>query len=53
MTMEAKIRNTLMERGLSNSEASREAFNYVNAWIDGEIEPETIASLIGEPVSAL
>lgn len=49
MTMEQKIRNNLLKRGFSNAEASREAFGYVTAWMNGEVEPETITSLLEDP----
>ena len=39
------IIKNLMERGLSHAEASKEAFLYIEAWLNGEIEPETMEAL--------
>lgn len=45
--LERRIHEALMNEGRSNSEASWEAFNYVEAWIKGEVEPETIMMITG------
>lgn len=45
INVEEIIINSLMERGFSRSEASREAFLYIEAWKNGEVEPETMRSL--------
>lgn len=45
VNIEEVIINTLMGRGLSLAEASQEAFLYIEAWKNGEVEPETMRSL--------
>lgn len=53
-TLENKIRKNLIKKfGISNAEASAEAFAYVTAWMDGEIDPETIADVAGVSVKDL
>lgn len=47
MTYETRIREHLMAKGHTNSEASREAFNAINAIMDGEIQPETAETEYG------
>lgn len=51
--MENQIRKNLLKMGLSNAEASREAFLYVDAWERGEVAPETMADLLGITVAEL
>jgi hypothetical protein len=43
--MEERIYKTLIERGLTPEDASRDAYLYVTAWIKGEVEPETMEML--------
>ena len=45
MTAENRIREELIKRGLNEHEATREAWNYINAIAAGEVEPETAESL--------
>lgn len=52
-SMENEIRKNLMKHGLSNAEASREAFGYLVAWERGEVAPETMADLLGVSVAEL
>lgn len=51
--MENQIRKNLLKMGLSNAEASREAFLYVDAWMHGDVAPETMADLLGVSVAEL
>lgn len=39
------IMMNLMDRGLSREEASRDAFLYIEAWRNGEVDPETMRAL--------
>lgn len=43
--MEERIYKNLIERGLTPEEASRDAYLYVIAWKNGEVEPETMEKL--------
>ena len=47
MTLETRIYNSLIQNGRTNSEAAREAFLYIEAWTEGEVEPETIMAITG------
>ena len=47
MTYESKIREHLMGRGFTNAEASKEAFNAINAIAAGDLCPETAESEYG------
>ena len=53
-TMEEKILETLLKDGKrSLSEASYEAYGYVTAWMNGEVEPELISELTGMTMEEL
>lgn len=53
MTLEEKIIETLTAEGWSLGEASMEAFNYTTAWLNGEVDPETISRVSGIPKAEL
>ena len=47
MSMQFKIAENLVQQGASKVTADAEAREYVKAWMDGEIEPERMADLMG------
>ena len=53
MNLEKRLIVGLFARGLSWSQASREAFNYLIAWKEGTVDPETISSITGIPKEKL
>jgi len=53
MTLEQKIIENMTAQGRSLSEASTDAFNYVTAWMKGEVDPETISRVSGIPTAEL